>query len=119
MFDLSKSKLSFEDPRIIFNKLGEDFGIHKDVIPHMVVVCQMQSLDDFRFCFANNGDVANMVARVRPSSYPTRKTTWIKDWPFPEYDKPGTGLNENCVSMIEEQRKLMLQISTNLCQLRI
>ena len=51
MFDLSKSRLTLDDPRVIFEKLGEDFGIHKDVIRHMVVVCQMQSLDDFRVYF--------------------------------------------------------------------
>ena len=69
MFDLSASRVTLEDPRNVFSKLGEDFGIHKDVTKFMISSCQMQSLDDFRFYFANDDDIATMVARVRPSGH--------------------------------------------------
>lgn len=69
MFDSSAARLTLEDPRAVFTKLGEDFGIHKDVTKFMLTSCQMQSLDDFRFYFANDDDISTMVARVRPSGH--------------------------------------------------
>ena len=66
-FDLGSPRKAIEDPRLVFDQLGEDFGIHRDAIRHMVVVLQMQTLDDFRFYFATDEDVAKMVGRVRAS----------------------------------------------------
>ena len=67
MLGASEGQLS--SAQATFQKLGRDFQIHKDVVRHMVISCQMETLEDFRFYFSKDDDIATMVGRVRPSGH--------------------------------------------------
>ena len=69
MVDFTDYGRAHPDPDALFKKLGEDFGIHKDVIRYMLRTCEMKSIHDFRYYFTNDAAVEDMVHRVRASGH--------------------------------------------------